>query len=140
MYKILTDQNKLLGYAAQPNYIKKTTGGYVPCVPVEAVGLNFKGVVYNLLGHSDFEEAGTAYASMVTDAELNQMKESSEQQTTDLQLALVDVYEQALTVQQSNEQQTTDLQLAVVELYEAMLASSGSEETPTEPTTEGGEE
>lgn len=44
---------------------------------------------------------------MVTDAELNQIKESSEQQTTDLQLALVDVYEQALTVQQSNEQQTT---------------------------------
>ena len=40
MYKILTDQNKLLGYAAQPNYIKVTPGGYVPCVPVEAVGLN----------------------------------------------------------------------------------------------------
>lgn len=43
MYKILTDQNKLLGYAAQPNYIKVTPGGYVPCVPVEAVGLNFQG-------------------------------------------------------------------------------------------------
>ena len=140
MYKILTDQNKLLGYVSQPNYIKKTAGGYTPCVPVEAVGLTYQGTVYNLLGHSEIEGAPAAYASMVTDAELNQMKESSEQQTTDLQLALVDVYEQALTVQQSNEQQTTDLQLAVVELYEATLASSGSEETPTEPTTEGGEE
>lgn len=138
MYKILSDSNDVLGFVETPNYITKTSAGIVPCTPVEATGLNFKGVVYNLLGHSDFEEAGTAYASMVTDAELNQIKESSEQQTTDLQLALVDVYEQALTVQQSNEQQTTDLQLAVVELYEAMLASSGNEETP-EPTTEGGE-
>lgn len=70
MYKILTDQNKLLGYAAQPNYIKVTPGGYVPCVPVEAVGLNFQGVVYNLLGHNEIEGAPTAYASMVTDGEM----------------------------------------------------------------------
>lgn len=140
MYKILTDTNQVMGYVDKPAYIKQTSGGYTPAQPVEAIGLNFQGTLYNLLGHSEIEGAPTAYASMVTDAELNQMKESSEQQTTDLQLALVDVYEQALTVQQSNEQQITDLQLAVVELYEAMLASSGSEETPTEPTTEGGEE
>lgn len=70
MYKILTDQNKLLGYAAQPNYIKVTPGGYVPCVPVEAVGLTYQGVVYNLLGHSEIEGAPTAYASMVTDGEM----------------------------------------------------------------------
>lgn len=76
MYKILTDQNKLLGYAAQPNYIKVTPGGYVPCVPVEAVGLNFQGVVYNLLGHSDIEGASTAYASMVTETELLQILNS----------------------------------------------------------------
>lgn len=77
MYKILTDQNKLLGYAAQPNYIKVTPGGYVPCVPVEAVGLNFQGVVYNLLGHSQIEGAPTAYASMVTETELVQILNSS---------------------------------------------------------------
>lgn len=77
MYKILTDQNKLLGYAAQPNYIKVTSGGYVPCAPVEAVGLNFQGVVYNLLGHSQIEGAPTAYASMVTETELVQILNSS---------------------------------------------------------------
>ena len=77
MYKILTDQNKLLGYAAQPNYIKVTPGGYVPCMPVEAVGLNFQGVVYNLLGHSQIEGAPTAYASMVTETELVQILNSS---------------------------------------------------------------
>lgn len=76
MYKILTDQNKLLGYAAQPNYIKVTPGGYVPCMPVEAVGLNFQGVVYNLLGHSEIEGAPTAYASMVTETELLQILNS----------------------------------------------------------------
>lgn len=76
MYKILTDQNKLLGYAAQPNYIKVTPGGYVPCVPVEAVGLNFQGAVYNLLGHSEIEGAPTAYASMITETELLQILNS----------------------------------------------------------------
>ena len=76
MYKILTDQNKLLGYAAQPNHTKVTPGGYVPCVPVEAVGLNFQGVVYNLLGHSQIEGAPTAYASMITETELLQILKS----------------------------------------------------------------
>lgn len=85
MYKILTDQNKLLGYAAQPNYIKVTPGGYTPCVPVEAVGLNFQGVVYNLLGHSDIEGASTAYASMVTDGEMEKIINSN---TTDAVNAL----------------------------------------------------
>ena len=76
MYKILTDQNKLLGYAAQPNYIKVTPGGYVPCVPVEAVGLTYQGTVYNLLGHSEIEGAPTAYASMITETELLQILNS----------------------------------------------------------------
>ena len=76
MYKILTDKNKMLGYAAQPNYIKVTPGGYVPCAPVEAVGLNFQGVVYNLLGHSQIEGAPTAYASMITETELLQILNS----------------------------------------------------------------
>lgn len=85
MYKILTDQNKLLGYAAQPNYIKVTPGGYVPCVPVEAVGLTYQGVVYNLLGHSEIEGAPTAYASMVTDGEMEKIINSN---TTDAVNAL----------------------------------------------------
>lgn len=76
MYKILTDQNKLLGYVSQPNYIKKTAGGYTPCVPVEAVGLTYQGVVYNLLGHSEIEGAPTAYASMITETELLQILNS----------------------------------------------------------------
>ena len=76
MYKILTDQNKLLGYAAHPNYIKVTPGGYVPCAPVEAVGLTYQGTVYNLLGHSEIEGAPTAYASMITETELLQILNS----------------------------------------------------------------
>lgn len=81
MYKILTDQNKLLGYVSQPNYIKVTPGGYVPCVPVEAVGLTYQGTVYNLLGHSDIEGAPTAYASMVTDGEMLQIANAKNSQT-----------------------------------------------------------
>ena len=81
MYKILTDQNKLLGYVSQPNYIKVTPGGYVPCAPVEAVGLTYQGTVYNLLGHSEIEGAPTAYASMVTDGEMLQIANAKNSQT-----------------------------------------------------------
>ena len=96
MYKILTDQNKLLGYTAQPNYIKVTPAGYVPCAPVEAVGLNFQGTLYNLVGHNDIEDAFTAYASMISDAEFNTMIKDSQQQTTDLQLAIIELYESTM--------------------------------------------
>ena len=81
MYKILTDQNKLLGYVSQPNYIKKTPGGYAPSAPVEAVGLTYQGTVYNLLGHSEIEGAPTAYASMVTDVEMLQIANAKNSQT-----------------------------------------------------------
>ena len=81
MYKILTDQNKLLGYVSQPNYIKVTPGGYVPCAPVEAVGLTYQGTVYNLLGHSEIEGAPIAYASMVTDGEMLQIANAKNSQT-----------------------------------------------------------
>ena len=96
MYKILTEQNKLLGYTAQPNYIKVTPGGYVPCAPVEAIGLNFQGTLYNLLGHNDIKGASTAYASMISDAEFNTMIKDSQQQTTDLQLAIIELYESTM--------------------------------------------
>ena len=70
MYKILTDTNKVIGYVDKPNYIKIKNGDYVPSTPLEAIGINFQGTLYNLLGHSGIEGASTAYASMVTDAEL----------------------------------------------------------------------
>lgn len=70
MYKILSDKNQVLGYVDKPNYIKIKNGDYVPSTPLEAIGINFQGTLYNLLGHSDIEGASTAYASMVTDAEL----------------------------------------------------------------------
>ena len=47
MYKILTDTNQVLGYVDKPNYIKLAENGDIlSAVPVEAVGLNFKGVLY----------------------------------------------------------------------------------------------
>lgn len=122
MYKILTDTNKVIGYVDKPNYIKLAENGDIlPAVPVEAVGLNYQGTLYNLLGHNDIEGASTAYASMVTDGELNAMKENAEQQTTALQLGLVEAYEQSLQAQASAEKQVTDLQLALVELYESII-------------------
>ena len=78
MYKILTDTNQVMGYTDKPNYIKIAENGDVlPAEPVEAVGLNYQGVLYNLLGHSDIEGASTAYASMVTETELLQILNSS---------------------------------------------------------------
>ncbi len=78
MYKILTDTNQVLGYVDKPNYIKLAENGDIlPAVPVEAVGLNYQGTLYNLLGHNDIEGASTAYASMVTETELLQILNSS---------------------------------------------------------------
>lgn len=78
MYKILTDTNQVLGYVDKPNYIKLAENGDVlPAVPVEAVGINYQGTLYNLLGHNDIEGASTAYASMVTETELLQILNSS---------------------------------------------------------------
>lgn len=57
MYKILSDTNQVLGYVDKPAYIKQTSGGYTPAQPVEAIGLNFQGTLYNLLGHSEIEGA-----------------------------------------------------------------------------------
>ena len=78
MYKILTDTNKVIGYVDKPNYIKVAENGDIlSAVPVEAVGLNYQGTLYNLLGHNDIEGASTAYASMVTETELLQILNSS---------------------------------------------------------------
>lgn len=78
MYKILTDTNQVMGYTDKPNYIKiAENGDILPAEPVEAVGLNYQGTLYNLLGHSDIEGASTAYASMVTETELLQILNSS---------------------------------------------------------------
>ena len=97
MYKILSDTNTLLGYTGKPNYIKyNSKHDLIPASPVDAIGLNFKGVVYNLLGHHDIENAETAYVSMVTEVELNQMKNESDQQITDLQLTMIELYESTI--------------------------------------------
>lgn len=76
MYKILTDQNKLLGYTDAPSWVKLQDGKPVACAPVRATGINYAGVVYNLLGHSDWPDNPTAYPSMVTDGEVLQILNS----------------------------------------------------------------
>ena len=133
MYKILTDKNEILGYVDTPNYVRKTIRGVTPCAPVEGRGITFKGQIYNLLGWNEWPGNPTAYPSMVTDGELNAMKENAEQQTTALQLGLVEAYEQSLQAQASAEKQVTDLQLALVELYESTLPPEESTRN-TEPT------
>lgn len=97
MYKILTNKNEVLGYVEKPNYIKiAENGDVIPSLPVNAVGLNFQGTLYNLLGHNDIEGASTAYVSMISDAEFNAMIKDSQQQTTDLQLAIIELYESTM--------------------------------------------
>lgn len=75
MYKILTDQNKLLGYTDTPAWVKLQDGKPVSCMPVRATGINYAGVVYNLLGHNDWPDNPSAYPSMVTDGEIQMMME-----------------------------------------------------------------
>ena len=70
MYKILSDQNQVMGYVDTPSYVKLNNGFPVSCVPVEATGITYAGMVYNLLGHNDWPDNPTAYPSMVSDGEM----------------------------------------------------------------------
>lgn len=81
MYKILSDQNKVLGYVDTPSYIKLENGNIIPCVPVEATGVSYGGTVYNLLGHKDWPDNPTAYPSLVTDGEMVQIANAKNSQT-----------------------------------------------------------
>jgi hypothetical protein len=69
MYQI-TANGAFLGYTDSPEYCYKLPSGSPQVIgPVErgngavATGIIFQGTVYNLLGHSDFEGAETAYIS-----------------------------------------------------------------------------
>lgn len=75
MYKILTDQNQLLGYTDAPSWVTLENGYPVACVPVEATGVNYAGIVYNLPGHNDWPDNPTTQPSMVPDGELQLMLE-----------------------------------------------------------------
>lgn len=81
MYKILSDQNKVLGYVDTPAWVKLKDSSPVPCVPVEATGVSYGGTVYNLLGHNDWTDNPTAYPSMVTDGEMLQIANAKNSQT-----------------------------------------------------------
>ena len=65
----------------------------------------------------DLGEAGYKEQLAKEEAEKGRL----ETQVTELQLALVDSYEQNLQTQASAEKQVTDLQLALVELYESII-------------------
>ena len=52
---------------------------------------------------------------------LDETTEEQASQTTDLQIALTDVFEAGLTQAESANSQITELQLAIVELYESMI-------------------
>lgn len=52
---------------------------------------------------------------------VSEEKDELESQTTDLQIALADVFEAGLTQTESANSQITELQLAIVELYESMI-------------------
>lgn len=121
MYKIISENGTPMGYTDRVNYIRLSGNSILPCPPVEGRGINYKGEIYNLPGWNEWPDRPTAYPSMVTDGELNAMKENAEQQTTALQLGLVEAYEQSLQAQASAEKQVTDLQLALVELYESII-------------------
>lgn len=61
------------------------------------MGLNYQVTLYNLLDHSDIDDASVVYSSMMTDAEFNATIQDVQQQTTDLQLALIDLYESTIS-------------------------------------------
>ena len=93
MYKIIKDDN-VLAYVEKIRYIKKHSNGcYVQCEPGEAHGIAYDSIPYNLPGHDEITGADTVLAVQITDKEFSDAMKSNSQQVTDLQLALIDMYE-----------------------------------------------
>lgn len=93
MYKIIKD-NDVLAYVEKIRYIKKHTNGcYVQCEAGEAHGIAYDSVPYNLPGHDEITGADTVLVVQITDKEFSDAMKSNSQQVTDLQLALIDMYE-----------------------------------------------
>ena len=93
MYKIIKDDN-VLAYVEKIRYIKKhTNGSYVQCEPGEAQGIAYDSIPYNLPGHDEITGADTVITVQITDKEFSDAMKSNSQQVTDLQLAVIDMYE-----------------------------------------------
>ena len=97
MYKIVSITAGLLGYTEEPNYVRQVNDVIVHTIPVLATGVNFKDCIHNIVPHQEFENCDSVYITKVTESELNQFKVSMEQQTTDLQLAIIDLYESTIS-------------------------------------------
>ena len=140
MYKIsAASTGEQIAIVEKLTYIKKHSNGcYVLCDvndPKEATtiqGIAYNGSPYNLFGKESMgENLTTVIISEIdggTELEARKAENTSlSNQLTDSQLALCDVYEQAI----KSDQQVTEAQLALCDVYEQLLALTSQ--------TEGGE-
>ena len=64
MYRIIKIDGTELGITDSVNYIRYGDNGcFTPATREDAIGVAFKSVAYNLVGHEDIEGAGTVVVS-----------------------------------------------------------------------------
>lgn len=66
MYRIIKIDGTELGITDSVNYIRYGDNGcFTPATREDAIGVAFKSVAYNLVGHEDIEGAGTVVVSEI---------------------------------------------------------------------------
>lgn len=67
MYRIIKIDGTELGITDSVNYIRYGDNGcFTPATREDAIGVAFKSVAYNLVGHEDIEGAGTSLSQRST--------------------------------------------------------------------------
>ena len=127
MYEFInTFDDSVIGYSDTVNYIRLSKNGcYVPCPEADAQGVAYNSAPYHLFGRPDLDDLPTVLVNKVdTGHEVDALKaedKSLGDQTTQLQLALVEVYEIAMTVSGLSEVETLSDAFSAVEYIYAEL-------------------
>lgn len=66
MYRIIKTDGTELGVTDSVNYIKlNTNGSYTTATEEDAIGVAYRSIAYNLIGHTEIEEADTVVVSKI---------------------------------------------------------------------------
>lgn len=74
--------------------------------------------------HTEWQYHEVQYGKDEYLKKISEEKAELESQTTDLQLALIEVFEDSSTAKDDLNKQVTDLQLALIEVYETMMGGT----------------
>ena len=129
IYRIVTTDGVEIGFAENINYIMINSRNkcFNACKKEKAIGIAYKGIPYNLIGHSDIPGAATViirpddYGARIT--ALREANEALEEANVALQAQLAETDEAAIELYEANliqEETNAEQDEAIIEIYEML--------------------